>query len=74
MRDFDVRVEVAGDPFDVGMNAARKLEIATGPDDDNAIQLQRCDDSAADEAVSPGHQAAHAQEPFARRTMAADTG
>ncbi len=64
MRDLDIIVEVASDPLDVGVDAARKLEIAPGAYDGDAFPPQRRDDRAADEAVSPGHEAAHAQKPF----------
>ena len=64
MRHLDIIVEVAGDPLDVGVDAARKLEIAPGADDADAFAPQRRDDRAADEAVGPGHEAAHAREPF----------
>ena len=74
MRHCDIGVEVAGDPFNVGVDAARQREIAPRSDDADAVAPQRRDDRAADEAVGPGDEAAHAREPFRRPAQAADTG
>ena len=41
MRHLDIIVEVAFDPLDVGVNAARKLEIAPGAYDGDAFPPQR---------------------------------
>jgi len=64
LRHRDIGVEVAGDPFNLGVDAVRQIEIAPRPDDADAVAPQRRDDPAADEAVGPGHEAAHAREPF----------
>jgi hypothetical protein len=64
LRHVDIGVEVAGDPFDVGVDAAGEIEIAPGAYDADTLPAQRRDDRAADEAIGPGHQAAHAREPF----------
>ena len=40
------------------------VKIAPRSDDADAVAPQRRDDRAADEAVGPGDEAAHAREPF----------
>src|SRR5581483_8009036 len=54
-----VLVEVAGDPFDGRIDAARKFNIAARADDGQAPAPQRFDDGAADEAVGPGDETLH---------------
>jgi hypothetical protein len=59
MRRRHVGVEIASDPLDGGIDAARKLEVAAAADHGRSLAPKRRGDLAADEAVGPGHETLH---------------
>ncbi len=58
-RNFDVAVEVAGNPLDVWQEAGACGKVATTAHDGPAFTLKRARQLAADEAICAGDETAH---------------